>query len=312
MRRLLLRLLLAFVAVLVAALAYLALFPVGQQPDRSFHATIKSPAYTDHHPAVLLDEGHYNAHTAKGGYAPFAKLLRNDGYQVLRHQGPFTPDALRDVSVLVIVNAAGGSNPKLFGINLVFLRRGQREAPAFTPAEVAAVRDWVAGGGSLLLIADHSPFGSAAAPMGRAFDVTMSQGFTEVPNQDGQDPGSIEFSRSNGLLVGHPITEGRCAEEQVSKVRTFTGQSLDAPKAAIILKLPPTAVEFVPNEPEPHPAGSAQGVAFEYERGRVVVLGEAAMLTAQTERGRRWGMNQEGLDNRQFALNVMHWLSRAL
>jgi hypothetical protein len=48
--------------------------------------------------------------------------------------------------------------------------------------------------------------------------------------------------------------------------------------------------------------------------GRVVVLGEAAMLSAQVARlpdgsEIKMGMNVAGNDNRQFALNVLHWLS---
>ena len=140
------------------------------------------------------------------------------------------------------------------------------------------------------------------------------QGFTEVADQSpGQtDPGEIEFSHANGLIGAHPIATGRSPHEQIRCLRSFTGQSLDAPDAVIILKLPANAAEYFPNEPKPRPVGSAQGVALEYGRGRVVALGEAAMLTAQTENGARWGMNTPGLDNKQFALNIMHWLSRAL
>jgi hypothetical protein len=55
-------------------------------------------------------------------------------------------------------------------------------------------------------------------------------------------------------------------------------------------------------------------VAVEHGAGRVVVLAEAAMITAQTTRlpdGSllRFGMNRDGIDNRQFALNIMHWLA---
>ena len=64
-------------------------------------------------------------------------------------------------------------------------------------------------------------------------------------------------------------------------------------------------------------AGRAQGVSFELGKGRVVVLGEAAVLTAQvlrTQDGKeqRYGMNRPGNDDRQFALNIMHWLTRLL
>ena len=47
-------------------------------------------------------------------------------------------------------------------------------------------------------------------------------------------------------------------------------------------------------------------------QGRLVVLGEAGMLTAQID-GRshkNFGMNVPGIDNKQLALNIMHWLSR--
>jgi hypothetical protein len=70
-----------------------------------------------------------------------------------------------------------------------------------------------------------------------------------------------------------------------------------------------------PGSPEPVSAkGRAQAVAFKSGKGRVVVLGEAAMMSAGIvlEDGKekyKVGMNFPGVDNRQFALNVMHWLS---
>ena len=63
-------------------------------------------------------------------------------------------------------------------------------------------------------------------------------------------------------------------------------------------------------------------MALKLGKGRVVVLGEAAMLSAQVLRGAvaqtfgreevQMGMNRKGTDDRQFALNIMHWLSRLL
>jgi len=299
---------------LSSSLVFLALFPFGQKPDMAFNVAVPNPTYVANHPVVLFDEGHYNSHTVRSGYAPFAKLMESDGYAIRRHRGALTPQALRDVSILMIVNAAGGSNPKLFGINLVPLRKGQRDAPAFSDDEIQTVREWIENGGSLLLVADHHPFGQASAWLASALGVTMHGGFTEVSNQyPGQtDPSAIEFSRDNGLLGEHPITNGRTPDETIKRVRSFTGQSLEAPNAVVLLRLPPSAVDYVPPETEPRPSGSAQAVAFEYGRGRLVVLGEAGMLTAQVSDGRRFGMNIEGLDNRQFALSIMHWLSRNL
>lgn len=60
--------------------------------------------------------------------------------------------------------------------------------------------------------------------------------------------------------------------------------------------------------------GRAQGIAMTLGKGRVVVLGEAAMLSAQLAGPNKmpFGMNRTGIDNRQIALNIMHWLSGLL
>jgi hypothetical protein len=61
-------------------------------------------------------------------------------------------------------------------------------------------------------------------------------------------------------------------------------------------------------------AGRAQSLAFKFGKGRVVVQGEAAMLSAQVAGPNKFkmGMNVPGNDNKQYALNVMHWLSGLL
>jgi hypothetical protein len=66
--------------------------------------------------------------------------------------------------------------------------------------------------------------------------------------------------------------------------------------------------------------GRAQGLALRFGKGRVVMMGEAAMFSAQVVRfeedGKpqefKMGMNVPGSDDRQFLLNVMHWLSGLL
>jgi hypothetical protein len=54
-----------------------------------------------------------------------------------------------------------------------------------------------------------------------------------------------------------------------------------------------------------------------FGKGRVVILDEAAQLSAQLTGLERttqnmMGMNVPGIDNRQFAVNIMHWLSGLL
>ena len=162
---------------------------------------------------------------------------------------------------------------------------------------------------------------------GWAFDHASGGGITT----------QLDFSRDNGLLGEHPILRGRDASEEVRHIRSFTGQSLGVPAGAtILMKLSPTARDAptpadldaedaavkLPGSPgsgqrSTAVAGHAQGLAMPYGKGKVVVLGEAALFSAQVVRyddGRemKFGMNVPGNDDRQFALNVLHWLSGAL
>jgi len=188
---------------------------------------------------------------------------------------------------------------------------------------------WIAAGGSLLLITDHFPFGDAVKSLAGPLGVQFSAGMTFDPvNHDAStdDDTRLDFSWSNGLLASHPITEGRTESERVNRVVTFTGQAVRASKGTHLLRLSRFAVNraafprvtrdggdtrvdvtFGP----PTPAeGWAQAVALEYGKGRAVVLGEAAMATAQLNGGKPIGMNVPNTDNRQFLLNTIHWLTR--
>jgi hypothetical protein len=295
---------------LVAALAFTTTASAQQLPDPDFDASVAEPTYTRNHPRVTIDQAHFNFHTATGGYAPFAQLLRNDGYDVQAGTSKLDAASLRGVQILVISNALGSPEP------------GKAAAKsAFTDQECKAVHAWVSAGGSLLLIADHAPMGSAAARLGKRFGVDMGAGYAfDAANGVGS---TITFDRDNGLLGEHAILQGLRESDLVRRVVSFTGQSLSIPKgAAVLMRLPPTAREALDLEQMLSGTGTsvggrAQGLALEVGRGRVVMLGEAGMLTAQIVRQPsrpdvRFGMNVPGNDNRQFALNVMHWLSRAL
>lgn len=250
---------------------------------------------------MLFDEAHNNIHTATGLYKPFADLIVNDGYVVVPNKEKFQASTLKDYDVLVIVNAAGP--------------RGQRANPAFTDEECDAVRDWVLSGGSLLFIADHAPMGAAAEILAKRFSVEMSKGYTDDASSKDKALGDILFSRENKLLADSPITRGRSSDERISKVVTFTGQSLKGgADSTPLLILHKTAVDTFPQSKTSVSAdGRTQGLAIKFGKGRVVILGEAGMLTAQIDdKGRVFGMNYPGTDNKQFALNIMHWLSRLL
>lgn len=282
----------------------------GQAADPNFDTKVAKPAYVKNGPKVLFDEAHNNFHTASGRYKPFADLITHDGYQVIPNSQKFSATVLSGNAILVISNAIGAAQ----------MNDPSAGNPAFTDAESDAVRDWVRQGGSLLLIADHAPMGSANQVLGQRFGVDMSKMFTiDAKNSDpeGNNPGFIVYTRESGRLVDHPITRGRDASEQVNKVIAFTGQSLKGPDDSVpFMKLADTAVDAMPgqNLNPASAAGRAQGIAMKFGKGRVVFLGEAGMLSAQVvgPQQTKFGMNRPGIDNRQLALNIMHWLSGKL
>lgn len=285
-----------------------------QLADTAFALKGAAPTFTRTHPVVLLDEAHANFHTLDGRYLVFGNVLRQDGYDVRPSRVPFTAAALEGARVLTIANAlhpsnAGGANWKL------------PTPSAFTPAEIAAVREWVKRGGSLLLIADHMPFPGAAGELAAAFGIHMLNGFAF----DSTRKVSIfTYTRASGRLATHPITEGRSARERIDSVVAFTGQAfhVDAPGLPLMTLAPGTIVlepsvawQFDDKTRTEPGAGLQQGAAVQYGKGRVAVFGEAAMFSAQVQGAARtpMGMNDpKAPQNAQFLLNVLHWLSGLL
>lgn len=273
---------------------------------------------------VLIDEAHRNFHTAEGRYAPFASLLERDGYVVRTHGEPFSQASLQGADVLVVANALAPENVERWRLPV---------ASAFTREEVAAVEEWVRGGGALLLIADHMPFPGAARDLAAAFGIRFQNGFAmDTATGDGR----ITFRRSDGTLGGHPVTDGRGPEERVDSVTSFTGHAFRVDPAAEIgapgsaparpgrllvlgegfeLLLPELAWEFSEETPRIPAAYLLQGTVFRHGLGRVAAFGEAAMFTAQVAgpEGSPMGMNAPGAEqNHRLVLNLLHWLTGRL
>jgi hypothetical protein len=274
---------LAFVAVAVSAR--------GQQVgDPSFDTRVAHPDFVRRHPRVLFDEAHHNVHRTTTTYKAFADLLTHDGCRVAANDRPFTAALLAHADILVIAGALGAESAD----------DPHAKDAAFTPSEVAAVRDWVRGGGALLLLTDHEPVASAEAELTRAFGVEPSRTVVEDRANHFANfyPTNILATRKNGLLLEHAITSG------VRRVVIFGGQSLRFPRGAKIL----VGVHDAP--------GSGQAGALRFGRGRVVVTGDMGMLSAQlfTENGvtNPWGMNVPGIDNRELVLGIVRWLAPQL
>jgi hypothetical protein len=297
---------------LAAVLLALLLAPAAlaqQVPDTTFSPPVPSPAFAPGTgPVVLIDEGHFNFHTLGGRFAPFARLVARDGFVTRPHAGPFTRAALDSARVLVVSNALAERNVDDWYLPV---------SPAFGAGEVRVVEEWVRDGGSLLLVADHMPFGGAAGDLAAAFGVLLSNGFA----QDAAGQMNFMLRRGDGRLHAHPVTDGRGPGERVDSVMVYTGEAFraSAPVDTLlvvspgsIVLLPEVAWQFSPLTPQVRADGMLVGAALAHGRGRVVVFGEAAMLTAQLAGPQRMpvGMNApEARGHSRLVLNAVRWLA---
>lgn len=303
----------------LSAFAFAALFAVPaaraqQVPDTMFVPKTGAAAYAaGAGPRVVIDGAHVNFHTVNGRYAPFARLATRDGYRVSGSTEPFTDAMLASVDILVIANPL---NPRNAGNNW-----NLPTPSAFTPAEIAAVRRWVDGGGALLLIADHMPFGGAVEDLAAALGIVWVNGFAYDDTQNS----IYRYTRANGIQ-SHPIFEGRAGRsERVDSLVAFTGSAFWVPSGGVpLLTIPPksrvlmprVAWQFSDSTASINARGMLQGAALVVGKGRVVAAGEAAMFSAQRagpQAANMMGFNDPTApQNAQFAVNVLHWLSGLL
>ena len=289
-----------------------AVGPVASQAvaNNDTDVSVDKPAYRiGAGPLVAIDEGHNNYHTLAGRYAPFAAVLKNDGYRLTALPGSIEPAALRPIRVLVVANPLAASN----------LGNWKLPTPsAFSEAEIKALQAWVRNGGSLFLIADHMPFAGAAGDLARGFGFQFDNAY--AAKGDGKPPET--FTRAAGTLADNAITRGSGARPAVNQVQTFTGSSFRAPKGALpIMRLDEDWTLLYPTEAGKFAAGTPQrpatredlrGAALNYGKGRVVVVGEAAMFTNQLVNGAPFGFGQPSArQDKQLLLNIVEWLSRA-
>jgi hypothetical protein len=319
--------------IVLVLISSLAVWQAQMMPDPKADATVANPAYKTSHPKLAIDQAHGNIHTKDGLFQPFAQLAANDGYQVVANTNAFTQDSLKGIDVLVISNPLG-----------TLSNDNSNSTPAFTPAECDAVYDWVQHGGTLFLIADHAPIGDAAQPLAQRFGTTLGNNvvFDTNPDNFTEDHATVlVFSDRNHFLGQSPIMQGRNDAERIHRLVAFTGESVSIPKGATaLLILSPTAgVVSNGQDLEPMfdkdaakakaareaalkraPAGAqSMAVAFLSGKGRVVISGEAGMMTAQVFEEKQkdgsmkvvgaMGWEVPGNDDRQYVLNILHWLS---
>ena len=292
-----------------------------QLPDPAYVPNVPAPEYAPA-PIVLFDHGHNNFHRVDQRYNGFRDLLTADGYNVRAIDGQF---AAVDVStglpaqtvfdnekgkarMLVIANACG----------IVYQTYPcDTTNPALTDLEVSKIITWVRGGGSLLLIFDHTPFNQVTNLTSALGIDIVGSGYATY-----NGIGKIDFPRNAGLNQNSVIANGRSANEVINQVRVFTGSAfrLSATPAqnAIyqpLLTLPSGAISSGGESV----AGAYMGMAMRLGAGRVYVSSEAGMFSAQVQTdstGRvasYMGINDPGAAyNAQYLLNIVHWLEGKL
>ena len=304
-----------------------------QEPSTpQFDARVPVPAYSGpRRPRVRIDEGHFNRWSTRPAdvgqaalgrtYGGLAELLRNDGYTVTADTTRFTLESLRPYDVVIVAGASPVPDSAL--------NRRTWESESFTRQELDALQSWVRGGGSLLLAVNHAPSSWFSRHLASRFGVDVVNSYSadsvlsEYPDSTvlrGRGGAILRgawltYTRLNRMLVDHAITRGRDASERINRVRGGGGSSvLGPPGSAPFLVLRATAVEWVyylhPGAPDAvevprSAAGRAQGIAFRFGAGRVVVISTPHLFFESY-------MARPGHDNRQLALNVMHWLSGLL
>ena len=260
----------------------------GQYVDLKANVSVNKAAYpTGEGPKVVIDAAHANFHTASGRYKPLANLLRNDGFAIGENHAKLTDSSFAGTDIFVIANA---------GIDT--------DGVSFAQEEVSALHRYVVNGGSLLLIADHTPFPTAIIQLAEAFSIQFYDVFAD-------DGASGLFMRKNGGLTDDALLHG------INKVRTFGGSAFRIDgigyRPLLVMNDQWTLQHMEANglSAKETAEGLLQGAVMNIGEGKIAVFGEAAMFSAQRYgRGKkRMGFHARGAeDNQRFILNVFHWL----
>ena len=312
-------------------------------------------------PVVCIDEAHFNYLTAGGIYKPFAGLLIGDGYRVTHFRSRFTLDTLADCQLLVIANAQARTNTIGFGspesnwayphasaldreeIDAViwWVRGGgallliadHAPLPAAVSDLALLIGIHMLDGYAFAMTADVGGLGSIVFGTVREEEwqeaMRALSGLTDVDF----DTRYASILANPGRLAPHPVVQGRNAREGVHWVVTFLGQAfLASDDWDPLMIMGPNAVSMIPlfrNFEDAEwgvgpvlPADNwLHGATRILDLGRVAVLGEGAMCTAQfddldgeiDDPLEPVGINApQAPYNAQFCLSIVRWLSGLL
>ncbi|MDR8414333.1 GldG family protein [Nonomuraea sp. 3-1Str] len=241
-------------------------------------------------PRVLFDEAHSEswsirrdvaetinpAHPDDSSYARAADLLRHLGHTVTAHTGgPLTAGALQDQDVLVIAHPADERWERTTGLG----------SPVFAEAELDAVRDFVAGGGGLVVLAEEEQdkYGSNLADLLARFGVGV--GHTTV-----RDPRNAHRGVATWVVAAPATGDGLLAGV---KSACFYRSG--------VLTADPDATVLFATSPDAAPAEAPLAVALTHGEGRVVVFADSDLFGDDS---------LDDHDHRRLWSNVVTWAAR--
>ena len=259
--------------------------------DESFDPAIASPAYeAGKGPLILVDQQHRNVVSLASYFGPVGRFLAKDGYQVRPLSEPLREASLKNARIVIIINAqAPQGSPE--------------DASAFGDAEMASLDAWVQRGGGLLFVADRAPFGGPASALGKRLGVAFDDNTILRHGPNGKPDGVLSLDVKVDGDPKHTTLQG------ISRLVYVVGESLRGPGP--ILRAPKgTYSGPTMNTPDgPAAVGKPLALAFSHGTGRVVVIGDAGIVSAfgSVEGPAHRGISEA--DNALFLRNVIRWLA---
>lgn len=280
----------------------LRVFSGGPVIDSTFDVTVSAPACQANCPVILIDDLHDKFTVTKGwDYITLLKLFSNDGFKVIRGRTYFTKQSLSKINVVVM----GGG----------LLDR----------EEMKVLNEWIRNGGSLLAFTHHnlSPiYQEYLKSLGiRTMEIEHTEDSLHGLIRDGFtiSPSYIYFDAEDKLLGSHSIINGRNSSEKIKRVQTLASSTIIGPFGSVnLLPLAESAIDLISidnpldaNTPVKTKGQRSHGIAFNFGKGKVVITDAWALKTLLYEPSERghMGMNTPGNDNKQYALNIMRWLT---
>ena len=286
----------------------------GASQHAAAQADVSRAAYpSGEGPVVVLDLGHNNVDDPE--FPPIlAEWLTQDGYVVRQLATRFDEATLASVDLVISRNPLSAYNRDNWTLPT---------PSAFSRGEIELLYNWILSGGALLLVVDHMPIPGAAEELLSTFNFEISNGFAlDERSLRGYDEevihaaGRISFRRSDGSLADHPVTNGRTLAERVDSIVTAVGSAFRLPPdgqslltfgPSFVSLLPESSWEFDDTTPRQAIEGWSQAGLARVGSGRVAILGDSMLLRSALEDTETWA-----LQNPQFTLNLVHWLSGLL